>query len=216
MPMFKRKQKIFCIGTGKTGTTSVEQALKDFGYKMGDQAKGELLIHEYGKRNFDKIVEFCRSAEAFQDAPFCFKYTYMALDMAFPGSKFILTERDSSELWYQSLIKFHSKIHVEEPKIPSIEDLKNATYRYKGYAWDVRQIVYGMKEGQDPYDKEILINYYEDHNAAIKDYFRHKDNLLQINLSDTDAYSKFCSFIGKAPLYKEFPWENKTSEIVKK
>ena len=31
--MVKKKQKIFCIGANKTGTTSLEQALIDFGYE---------------------------------------------------------------------------------------------------------------------------------------------------------------------------------------
>lgn len=211
----KKKTKIFCIGAGKTGTTSLNQALKDLGYKVGNQVKGELLIHEYAKRNFKEIINFCNTAEAFQDAPFCFKYTYMALDIAFPNAKFVLTERDSSDQWYESLTKFHSKIHVSENRIPTTEDLKNATYRYKGYAWDVRQIVFGIKEGQAPYDEKILKKYYDDHNASVKDYFRYKDNLLVINLSDKNAYTKFCDYIGKRPLYKEFPWENKTSKIVK-
>lgn len=51
----KNRPKIFCIGSGKTGTTSVEKALKDLGFKMGDQVKGELLVNDYISRDFKAI-----------------------------------------------------------------------------------------------------------------------------------------------------------------
>jgi hypothetical protein len=209
----KSKQKIFCIGAGKTGTTSVEKALGDFGFSMGDQAKGELLLNDYTSRNFKPIIDFCKTADAFQDAPFCFKYTYILLDLAYPNSKFILTIRDSEEQWYESLIKFHTKIFAKNERLPTVEDLKNVKYRYKGYVWDVRQKVYGFNEMDDPYDKRIFIDYYLSHNKMVLDYFRNKNNLLVINLSDKDSYHRLCVFLNKTPLYNEFPWENKTSEL---
>jgi hypothetical protein len=54
-----RKPKVFCIGANKTGTTSVEMALKDLGYRMGDQDAAQGLLDSYGKRQFADIVSFC-------------------------------------------------------------------------------------------------------------------------------------------------------------
>ena len=68
-------EKIFCIGLSKTGSTSLERALKDLGYRLGDQHQGELLLPVYAARNFRPIVEFCLTADAFQDAPFSFPFT---------------------------------------------------------------------------------------------------------------------------------------------
>lgn len=210
--MFKKeRQKIFCIGMGKTGTTSVEKALKDFNYKMGNQAKGELLLGAYAKRDFNKIIKFCKSAEAFQDAPFSFKYTFMHLDLAFPNSKFILTVRDSDEQWYNSLVKFHSKLFGTNNNRPTYKNLKEANYRYKGFIWDVRNKVYDAQEEGEMYDFATLTAYYNSHIQMVKDYFKYKDNLLIINLSDKQSYNKLCDFLGKKALYNEFPWENKTS-----
>ena len=155
-------------------------------------------------------MNFCKSAEAFQDAPFCFKYTFIPLDLAYPDSKFILTIRDSEEQWYDSLIKFHSKLITRNERVPTVDDLKNSKYRYKGFMWDVRQRVYGLNEMDDPYNKDIFIEYYQSHNKMVLDYFRNKNNLLVINLSDKDSYQKFCKFLNKTPLYDYFPWENKT------
>ena len=209
----KNRPKVFCIGSGKTGTTSVERALKDFGYKMGNQVQGELLINDYANRNFKAIIDFCKTAEAFQDAPFCFQHTYMALDQYYRNSKFILTERDSDDQWYNSLVKFHSKRLTGGQSVPTWEDLKQSEYRFKGYSALVRKKVFGIQESEEPYHEIKLKDYYNIHNASVKDYFKNKNNLLVLNLSETDAYTKMCEFLGKKPLYDSFPWENKTSEI---
>jgi len=212
--IFKNKSpKIFCIGAGKTGTTSVEKALLDLGYKLGNQANAELLLDDYLKRNFKAILNYCKSAEAFQDAPFCFQHTYQYLDQNFSNAKFILTVRDSDEQWYQSLINFHSKLFADGERVPTWEDLKNASYRYKGYAAEVRKKVYGILENEDPYDEQKLKNYYNTHNSSILDYFRYKSNFLLINVAKEDAYINLCEFINKKALYETFPWENKTSEL---
>ena len=87
----RNKHKVFCIGCGKTGTTSVEKALKDLGYKLGDQASGELLLEHYANRNFKAVINFCKTADAFQDAPFSFQHTFIALDQYFKNAKFVLT-----------------------------------------------------------------------------------------------------------------------------
>ena len=207
------KEKIFCIGCGKTGTTSVEKALKDLGYKMGDQAKGELLLEDYINRNFESIISFCKTAEAFQDAPFCFQHTYLALDQYFKNAKFILTVRKNDVVWYNSLTSFHTNLYANKNHLPSWEDLDNATYRFKGYAARVREYVFGVNREENPYHEEKLKHYYNTHNSAVMDYFKNKDNLLVINVSQKGSYDKLCKFLGKTPMYKEFPWENRTSDM---
>ena len=122
---FFRKSKIFCIGQVKTGTTSFESSLKELGFRMGNQPSIELLLKDWGKRNFKPIIEYCRSADAFQDEPFSLPFTFQAPDQAYPKSKFILTIRDSAEQRYQSLTNFHSKLFGKD-RIPSRKDLENA------------------------------------------------------------------------------------------
>lgn len=208
-----KKAKIFCVGLNKTGTTSVEKSLQDFGYKMGNQIEGELLMESYVKRDFNKIINFCKTADAFQDVPFCFQHTYMPLEQAFPKAKFILTVRDSETQWYQSLVRFHTKLFGEGKRTPTWEDLKKATYRYPGYVAEVRKQVFGIMENEPPYQEEKLKAYYTTHNASVLDYFKNKENLLVLNVSEVDAYSRLCTFLGKKPLYETFPWENKTSAL---
>jgi hypothetical protein len=179
------KQKIFCVGCNKTGTTSLEVALRELGYIMGDQATAELLTIQYwGKRDFRRIIRYCYTAQAFQDVPFSKPYTYQALDMAFPNSKFILTVRDSSDQWYNSITRFHAKMWEKNGRIPTKKDLQQASYRYKGMAWDANRLSYTSPE-DDPYRKADLVAYYERHNAAVIEYYRHRPgDLLVLNVAE--------------------------------
>jgi hypothetical protein len=96
--------KIFVIGNNKTGTTSLSAALQALGYRMGRQATAELMMEDWGIRDFRRLIRYCHSADAFQDMPFSKQYTFQAMDAAFPGSKFILSVRDSDEQWYRSML----------------------------------------------------------------------------------------------------------------
>lgn len=205
-------EKIFCIGRNKTGTTSLKIALEDLGYKIGDQATAELFLQDYKKRNFVNIIDYCHTAEAFQDIPFSLPYTFIPLDHAFPGSKFILTVRDSAEEWYDSIIRFQAEKHGGG-ELPTKEVLQNTTYRYKGFAWETKKIVFNTPD-DDIYNKEMFIEHYKYHNKMVKDYFRFRpDDLLILNLKDDNAYQKLCKFLDRKPLYDNFPWVNKTESV---
>lgn len=206
------KQKIFCIGRNKTGTTSLAKALKDLGVIVAKQRPAELLIHDWSRRDFRRIFRFCHTAQAFQDIPFSLPYTFQALDMKFPGSKFILTMRDNSDQWYSSLISFHSKL-LGCGKVPDYDDLKKATYVYRGWMLEANRAIYQTPDN-NIYNREILINHYNFHNQSVMEYFRHRPNdLLVINLAEKGSYAKFCEFIGKPCTREEFPWENRTDKI---
>lgn len=212
--MFKNKrQKIFCIGFNKTGTTSIEKVLKDFNYNLGNQPAAELLFPDWLDRNFKLIKRYCKSAEAFQDIPFSLPYTYILLDQYFPNAKFILTVRDSSEQWYNSIVKFHSKLWAFGDEAPNAVELRNAPYRYKGFAYDYIKEVYNTDD-TDMYNKEKLIKAYENHMSTVIDYFKNKPSkLLIINTSNKNDYFKLCAFLNKKPIHDNFPWENKTNAI---
>ena len=213
--LFKRRfintEKVFCVGCNKTGTTSLEAALKDFGYLMGNQSVAEkLAVEGWGQRDFRRIIRYCRTAEAFQDLPFSMPYTYQALDAAFPRSKFILTIRDSSEQWYSSITRFHAKLWGKNGRIPNKEDLQEAAYGEVGMAWRINRLSFTSPE-DDPYRKEDLIEHYERHNATVMEYFRHRPNdLLVINVAEGGAYRKLCEFLEKPCLRETFSWKNKT------
>lgn len=204
-----RKQKVFCIGFNKTGTTSLEQALLDLNYKLGDQNAAQQLVSNYKDRNFNAIVKFCETGNAFQDAPFSWPFTFMFLEQAYPNARFILSVRNDSEQWYNSLIRFHSSLMTDGGKIPSYDDMLAYSRSKKSSIWSNMVAKFDIDK-DDPYNKDILIGYYEQHNSMVKEYFRFKSNLLVINISHNSSYQKFCEFLDEKPLYQSFPWKNKT------
>ena len=165
----RKKQKVFCIGLNKTGTTSIEQALKALHYRIGDQADAELLLHHWARRDFQPLIRYCRSADAFQDIPFSLAYTYQAMDQAFPGSKFILTLRLSSEEWFDSLVRFHSKF-FSDGSPPTIEILASASYRRPGWIKEVMELVFDYPT-VPLYDREKYIQIYETHDQSVIEDF---------------------------------------------
>jgi len=206
------KPKIFCVGRNKTGTTSLAKALSDLGIVVADQRRGEMLLRDWAKRDFRRIVQFCNTAQAFQDVPFSLPYTFQILDIKFPSSKFILTVRDSPEQWYSSLTRFHAKL-FGVGRVPNYKDLKSAIYCYPGFMLEANRLIYPTPD-DDLYNKEILINHYKSHNESVVQYFRHRPNdLLVINLAEKGAYAKFCKFIGKPSTRQDFARLNKTEDI---
>jgi len=204
------KQKVFCIGKNKTGTTSMKAAMQELGYIVGNQRNAELLLEDYAKRDFRKLIKYCETAQFFQDFPFSKPYSFVILDYAFPGSKFILTIRDSPEQWYRSLTRFHAKIWGKNGRIPTKEDLQNATYIYKGRPWRSQELLSDTPE-DDPYNKDLLIKEYVDYNDTVKNYFKHRpDDLLILNVAEKGAYRQLTEFLGLDLQQKDFPWKNKT------
>ena len=209
--MFRSKNKIFCIGRNKTGTTSIKTAFQKLGFKVGDQARAEMLMSDWSKRDFGRIIRYARTADAFQDVPFSLAYTYQALDAAFPKSKFILTVRDSADQWYESVVRFHTKI-VGKNRLPTSEDLKSFHYRERGWLWKQQQAVYQADESS-LYDPDKYKAHYESHNDQVVDYFfQRKNDLLVLNVSEADAYKNLCEFLEKPWDGTKMPHEN-TSRI---
>ena len=205
------RRKVFCIGCNKTGTTSLEAALDELGFPMGSVDLGEKLADScWANRDFRKLIWFCRTARAFQDAPFSFPYTFIALDQAFPGSQFVLTVRDSSEVWYRSIVMFQAKKWGRDGEVPTKQDLQNAHYHYRGRPWKMNRLLYSSPE-DDPYRKADLVGYYEAHNRSVKEYFRHRpEDLLVLNVGADGSYARLCDFVGVTPCRDEFPWKNRT------
>jgi Sulfotransferase domain/Tetratricopeptide repeat len=202
--------KVFCIGCNKTGTTSMAAALTQLGYKMGAQSSGEMLIEDWGQRRFGRIIDLCRTASAFQDVPFSLPYTFQALDQAYPGSKFVLTQRTNADEWFTSLTRFHTKI-VGKGRLPTAEDLQALPYRYEGWLWRAIQLTYGIN-ARTLYLPEIFKTRYLSHNQQVMDYFMHRPaDLLVVNLIEADAMERVCAFLGFSGGGLKVPHLNRSS-----
>jgi len=61
------------------------------------------------------------------------------------------------------------------------------------------------------YDRDRFIRTYRTHNRQVKTYFAHRaGDLLVLNVKDSDAYQRLCTFLGKTPMRETMPWKNKT------
>lgn len=195
MLFFRKKPKVFCVGQNKTGTTTMEAVLKTLGYKMGSQPKGELLSKEWADRDFKKIVKLCRTADAFQDVPFSNDFTYIILDYAFPGSKFILTVRNNADEWFESLKRFHTRI-LDKGRLPTPNDLKEFEYRFKGYLWESMRTKFDIDENT-LYDHKKYTDHYNMHNDRVIEYFKYRpEDLLVLNVSHDNAMQDIYQFLG--------------------
>ena len=184
------------------------------GFRCGDQSKGELLINAYADESWREIIKFCDTAEFFQDLPFSAPKMAEVLLKAFADAKYILTIRESAEIWYNSITEFHKIKFGKAGKLPTKSNLQKAPYRYKGFAWDANRALYDSPE-KEPYQKDILIKAYEDHIHNVKQLFSGKQNLLIIDISKPDAVLKLNHFLGIDSTLKTMPWLNKTSEAKK-
>ncbi|WP_026280582.1 sulfotransferase [Thioalkalivibrio sp. ALE9] len=205
------RRKIFVIGRNKTGTTSVRRTFEGLGFPVGDQRMAERLYdRDYFEGRFEAIVDYCHSAQVFQDVPFSCPGTFRHLDVAFPGSLFILTVRDSPEQWHQSLVHFHSRKFGRSGQVPTADDLRRARYSRTGFVYNTVRL-HGTPD-HDPYNPEIMMAHYRRHNRDVTEYFRERpEDLLVLNLAEPGAYQRFLAFLGLPDdPAGDFPWENRS------
>ena len=193
--LLQSRRKVFCIGFNKTGTTSLAAALSSFTLRVGNQVQAELLMDDWARRDFRRIIAYCRTADAFQDVPFSLNHTYGVLDHAYPGAKFILTVRDSADEWFDSLLRFHTKL-IGKHRVPTADDLRDFSYNGTGWIWHAHQLVFNVDE-TNLYDRDHYIAQYELHICQVLDYFRHRpEDLLVLNIGKSNAMQSLCDFLG--------------------
>jgi len=203
-------KKIFCIGMNKTGTTSLSEEFKRLGFTVASQITGERLFPECMGEGSEEFWRYCDIHQFFQDIPYSIPKFYRVMDVKYPSSRFILTVRDSSDQWYESLKRFHTKLrHIGSVnKLPTSSNLKDSKYIRPGWLYDVHNTLFDVPDNY-PYNRDILIKTYEDHIVDVKEYFKDRESdLLILNLGEEGSYQKFLKFIGKDSPFSKFPHKN--------
>ncbi|SBO44560.1 sulfotransferase family protein [Cyanobium sp. NIES-981] len=171
--------KVFCIGFHKTGTTSLERALEYLGYRVVGRKR--LRNTRTIEGLFTSCCELVPRYNAFQDNPW--PIFYKELDAKYPGSKFILTHRPA-EAWLRSQVKHFGRKCSR-----------------------MRELIYGVgcPEGHE----SIFLDRYQQHNAEVRAYFRHRpSDLLEIDLTAGEGWDKLCPFLGHPVPSVPFPRSN--------
>ncbi|MEN8238119.1 MAG: sulfotransferase family protein [Actinomycetota bacterium] len=171
-----KDRKVFGIGFHKTGTSTLKSAASMLGYAFAPRFLVEGEINEVNL--VARALEMAATVDAVQDNPW--PLLFRELDREFPGSRFILTIRDTDE-WWVSLLK-----------------------HFGGRTTEMRTWIYGIG---DPKGHESLYKErYEAHNAAVIDYFADRpDDLLVFSITDGEGWDRLCPFLDEPTPDAPFP-----------
>lgn len=170
-------EKVFVIGFQKTGTTSIETALKVLGYKVYGGDKNLMKFKK--KEDLRKyIFNIMQNWDAVQDMPW--PLFYKELYELYPNAKFILTYREPDK-WIKSIVEYFASI-----RIPLHQKIYNVPCA-EGY-------------------EDTYLKVYNENNNEIIGFFKDKDNFLKMSLGEDFNYSRLCNFLEiKEIPNKEFP-----------
>ena len=102
------KKKLFCIGLGRTATSSLSVALLNLGYEVW---------HCPILNDSDNLRSYVNKFDALTELPFCCDYNFRDLYNMYPKAQFILTTRDE-EKWLNSTIKYKRMMDIIINKFP--------------------------------------------------------------------------------------------------
>jgi hypothetical protein len=167
--------KIFCIGFQKTGTSSLRDALEQLGYRVSRMFGQDVALDELRSTYVARGLEIAARHDAVEDMPW--PLMFRELDAAFPGSKFILTARDTDR-WYRSISDhFGTNPH------------------------HLQQLTYGDDAPAPVGHEERYRAVYEAHNAAVREYFKDRpEDLLEMWLERGDGWNELAVFLGRDDL----------------
>jgi len=197
--------KLFGIGLPKTGTSSMAAALNALGTRCLHNPwdfRQQAFAGQYRftpSDTWDAIVNFG-------------EHFYPQLDVAYPGSKFILTVRDKEE-WLRSVRQSMGDTTGFEPParrliswlrpsrwLTEAAIRRGATYRMCNAL--VRIDIYGCHR----FDAERFSYVYDLHERTVRDYFRGREqDLLIVRLAEGNPWTKLCEFLGVQPPDVLFP-----------
>ena len=177
--------KVFCIGLNRTGTKSFGRAMRLLGYRAATWSS--LPIQLYMEKNQRALDEIVGQYDAFDDWPWPLMARYLA--KKYPQAKFVLTRRESPEIWLKS-IKSHAR--------------KNPMGR------GIRRFVFGY---DDPVKNsaeylEFYKRFYDDI-ASMKEELRCSDRILDVCWDCGSGWMELCTFLDVPVPSLDFPhWNN--------
>ena len=178
--------KIFGVGLSKTGTSSLARALEILGYRTKDYLGIETYVRGDLNSIYSKVIE---ENDAFTDTPI--PSFYQELDKEYPGSKFILTVRETTG-WLKSCKKqFTQKLDAKQN--------------------EAHKSLFRDLYGCSVFDEKLFKNGYDKFVNSVRDYFKDRPNdLLVLDIIGGDGWDKICPFLNKPVPDIPFPKANVT------
>lgn len=177
--------KIFGIGLGKTGTTSLTKAMVILG----------LTPAVHGVKYIDELRNVRFAADIFVAARWHF------LAYAYPKAKFILTDRDT-ESWLDS-----TRRHYESTKRRSMEGIPTEYgLKIPLRTAESRWLLYGTTV----FDPEKFEKTMNEHRLTSQIFFESQpERFLCMNIINGDGWEKLCSFLNVPVPNISFPYKNR-------
>ena len=173
--------RVFGIGLGRTGTTSLHQALKILGFRSKHCPR--FTLDPAGQLCVSK--EDIRAHDALTDEPVAL--IYKELDRRYPGARFILTVRELSN-WLASRENNNRAMQPWWAKNPAVAVLHATLF------------------GCASFDRDRYTAAFEAHTASVLDYFRGREaDLLLMDLCAGEGWEKLCPFLGLSVPDAPFP-----------
>lgn len=188
-------EKIFCIGSNKTGTSSLGEALTLLGFSVcpwsimfSDDSK---YFSDQLEGSFESLFRLIPSYDCFRDRPWNHGNFYQILNDRFPDSKFILTIRDENN-WIESNRRYSQKIKLRQQWF----------YRF------ISQLAYGVNDFLS--DEKLMRTKYKERNQNVIKYFENTKKLLIIDFERNQGWDDLCFFLDKEKPQTPFPHINRT------
>jgi hypothetical protein len=177
------RAKVFCIGFHKTGTTSLYAALTKFGLRVSGTVGERWSAERLARDGAALCIEAARRFDAVEDMPW--PIFFRELDAAYPGSKFVLSVRES-EAWFASIDRHFGDVDAE-----------------------MHRFVYGENHGRARDSKARWIEVKRAHDEAVRAHFAGRPgDFLVMDLAGGDGWGKLCPFLGVETPREPFPVAN--------
>lgn len=193
--------RIFGIGWHKTATTSLHRAFQTLGYDSAHWKNAHWAKAIWAEMNQLGKSPTVEGSYALSDMPIGLLYS--ALDLAYPGSKFILTVREG-EKWLNSV-----RNHFDPERNPFQGQWDTDPFSHR-----LHLEMYGRKK----FDADIFMARYRRHNAEVMAYFKHRPHDLLVMNMDTSfagpgaGWKELCGFLNQPVPESPYPTEFKTAD----
>lgn len=179
-------RKIFGVGLSKTGTTSLANALQILGFRTKDN----MGVVRYSAGDLSSIDrEVLEANDAFTDTPI--PSFYRELDVAYPGSKFILTTRERAG-WLKSC-------------------MKQFTQRFSEGQNEAQRQLFVDMYGTNVFESKQFGDGYDAFVGGVIEHFKGRPgSLLIMDIAGGDGWEKLCPFLGRQAPDVPFPRANVT------
>lgn len=185
--------RIFGIGWQKTATTSLHHALEILGFDSAHWKN----VH-WAAEIWDQMHQFGKSTTLEKSYALCdnpIPPLFRLLDIAYPGSKFILTTRNESR-WLESCRKHWD--HAINPFRWQWDEQEAFSHR-------MHTAIYGRKL----FDAEVFLQRYRRHNAEVLEYFKNRPHdLLVMDMDKAAGWQELCPFLEVGVPDQPYPTSN--------